>query len=194
MPGSLYRQTRSRDPQGSGFIHVKPKSWAPPNFRTLIAQPMKLRYLALFVFAAGHANAAEFYDHATVISSNPVYVGNPPRQVCSTVNADQPGSEGYGGAVIGAIAGGILGNQVGKGNGRTAATAAGAVTGALAGKALASSSGTQPAQSCQMVNDGSRQIAGYDVTYEYYGQRATVRLPRNPGPTVRVGISALNAN
>ncbi|RZI40450.1 glycine zipper 2TM domain-containing protein [Herbaspirillum sp. HC18] len=155
---------------------------------------MKFRIAALSLLLIGHANAAEFYDYATVLSSNPVYVGNPPRQVCNTVNSDQQGNEGYGGAIVGAVAGGIIGNQVGKGNGRTAATAVGAVTGALAGKAIAGSQGNQPTQHCQMVDDGSRQIAGYDVVYEYHGQRASVRLPRNPGPTIRVGISALNAN
>jgi uncharacterized protein YcfJ len=159
---------------------------------------MKPRCLALSllaVVACHQANAADLYDYAAVISTSPVYVANAPKRVCTTITPEE-GNAGTSvtGVVIGGIAGGLLGNTVGKGNGKTAAAAIGAVTGALAGNAIANNQNqpqSQPKQTCQMVSDGSTHITAYDVTYEYSGKRASVRLQRDPGPTIRVGITAI---
>lgn len=135
------------------------------------------------------SQAAEIVDVADVVSKNPVYVQNPPRQVCTTNVTQGDNSISPAGTLIGGIAGGLLGNTVGKGNGKTAAAAVGAVTGALAGNLIANQ--PQQQQSCQLISDGSARIVGYDVTYNYFGKQATVRMSHDPGQTVRIGISAL---
>lgn len=79
-----------------------------------------------------------------------------PRQECWNEQVAQPGSGGYGGAIVGGLTGGLLGNQIGRGNGRVAATAVGAATGAVVGDRLSGSPGYGTVQRCRTVIDQER--------------------------------------
>jgi uncharacterized protein YcfJ len=120
-----------------------------------------------------------------VLSATPAYQTEMrERQVC-----DQPApSKGVSavGTIIGGVAGGLLGNQIGRGTGKTVATAAGAVGGAVAGNAIANNS--QNAPSCQIVSEPQQVFVGYDVAYEFSGQRGLVRMAQQPGPTIVVEV------
>ncbi len=92
---------------------------------------------------------------------------NHPRQECWNEQVAQPGSGGYGGAVIGGITGGLLGNQIGRGNGRVAATAVGAATGAVVGDRISGSPGYSTVQRCRTVVDQERIAIVPERNYYY---------------------------
>lgn len=161
----------------------------------------KICLTAFMTATLANASAAEIFDVANVVSTTPYYVSTGPRQVCDTVQEPVSGNgqQGvhYPGTIIGGAAGGVIGNQIGKGNGKTVATAAGAVIGALAGNQIGNANSdqqptynTRPVQRCNWINDGSQQIGGYDVVYEYAGKTGRMRMNRQPGATIRVGITA----
>jgi uncharacterized protein YcfJ len=162
--------------------------------RTLITSALTMAVLGL-----GTAQASPFQDTAWVISSTPVYesVNNPQRDCWNEqVGYErQRSSRDYTGAVIGGIAGGLLGNTIGKGSGRSVATAIGAATGAMVGDNLGNDSYEYRAparpryeQRCRSVDNWSRQITGYNVTYRYQGHDYTDFLPYDPGRTVKVNV------
>lgn len=160
---------------------------------------IRLTLLSLACVAAVNASAADFFDVASVVSAAPIMKDSPPKHICNDSPA-YPGNQNNGtnvtGVAIGGVTGAIVGNQVGKGNGKVAATALGAVVGALAGNNIANNNANanrQPVQDrqCQWINDGSQYVVGYDVTYDYNNKRATVRMQRDPGQTIRVSVSAI---
>ena len=125
------------------------------------------------------ASAAEY---ATVISATPVTGSvTTPRQDCANgEQVVQPQPSGAG-AAIGAIAGGVIGNQFGHGFGRAAATGAGVVAGAAVGnnvEASATPPVAVPVRNCRTVNAVENRVVGYDVVYEYNGQRYRRDCPR----------------
>ncbi|HEY2561018.1 MAG TPA: glycine zipper 2TM domain-containing protein [Caldimonas sp.] len=136
--------------------------------------------------------AAHAADYANVVSAMPVTESVAvPHQEC--VNGEQlvqqPPSGA--GAAIGAIAGGVIGNQFGHGFGRAAATGLGAVTGSAIGnnvEANATPPTSVPVQRCRTVNGYENRIVGYDVVYEYHGQRYSTRLPQDPGQRLAVDV------
>lgn len=161
---------------------------------------------ALFVLlaaasAAMGAQAHTYTDNARVLGAEPQYENvTVPRQECRTdlVPDSRPvGRADYGGAVVGGLAGALIGNQVGRGHGREAATAVGAVVGALTGDNLANRGRWEPPRepvlrevtSCRMVNDVQSRLVGYQVDYEYRGQRFSTLMQDQPGPFVAVRVS-----
>src|SRR6478672_11758833 len=140
--------------------------------------------------AAATASAAEY---ANVVSATPVTDSVAvPRQDCvqseRLVQAPPSGA----GAVMGAIAGGVIGHQFGHGF----ATGLGAVAGAAIGnnvEANANPPQSVPVQHCRTVNGYESRVVGYDVVYEYHGQRYTTRLPRDPGPRLAIDIRPTGA-
>ncbi len=137
---------------------------------------------------------ANSYDKAQVLSVSPVYgpSGHRMQRVCEpSEQAPAAGGTSATGVIIGGIAGGLLGNQVGKGNGKTAATAAGAVAGAMVGNSVANNQRAPASQRCRMANVGAERITAYMVTYEYAGKTNTVRMMRDPGPTVTVAVTVV---
>lgn len=100
------------------------------------------------------------------------------------------------GSVVGGAAGGLLGAQVGRGSGRTAAAATGAIAGAVAGDRIDNrqTAAAPPAQRCRTVETIRDIVRGYTVVYQYNGRDITTTLPNDPGPTVRVGITALDGS
>ena len=95
------------------------------------------------------------------------------------------------GTGLGAAVGGILGHQIGGGRGNTLATVAGAAAGGYAGnelqhKAQESDTVTTNERRCSTVYDRREEAAGYDVVYEYRGERHHTHLDHDPGPTLPV--------
>jgi uncharacterized protein YcfJ len=150
------------------------------------------RRSALFAALLGSAFASQAAEYATVISSTPVTVPMTVAQrVCNTERQVVPAQQTGAGAVVGMIAGGLLGNTVGGGGGRALATGAGAVAGAIVGNQVeantAAANGTEvPVQRCRVVNTTQQRTVGYDVMYEYHGQRYSTRMSYDPGSRVEI--------
>jgi len=140
----------------------------------------------------GATSAASAAEYATVVSATPITTSvAAPRQECyqsEQLVQQQPSGAG---AVIGAIAGGVIGNQFGHGFGRAAATGLGAVAGSAIGnnvEAGANPPTTVPVQRCRTVQAYEQRIVGYDVVYDYHGQRYSTRLPNDPGARLAIEI------
>lgn len=95
------------------------------------------------------------------------------------------------GTGIGALVGGLLGHQVGGGNGKTLATVAGAGAGGYAGnkiqeKVQQGDTYKTTEQRCNTVYDSKQEPAGFDVVYEYKGERHHVHMKADPGGSLPV--------
>lgn len=175
---------------------------------------MKKLILLMFTAAcSGSGFAADFIDTARVVSSTPVYQRvSEPKQECwmetvsspDAVTQSAPQQRSIGGALLGGLVGGVVGNQIGQGNGNAVATGAGAIAGALIGDRIANQDQNAQAQQvtqappqvrqeqhCRTIENYKDVVSGYDVTYRYSGKDVTVRLPYQPGDTVRVGVSVV---
>lgn len=153
--------------------------------------------------ASGYPVGDAFQDYAKVVASTPVYENiNEPRRECweEQVRYERPNrrDSNAGSAIFGGLVGGVLGNSIGKGDGRKAATAIGAVLGAVAGDNYADNrrGDYQPSdprvrveQRCREIDNWSRRLTGYDVTYRYQGQEYTTFMTRDPGNRVRVNVN-----
>lgn len=151
-----------------------------------------LALAAASLFLASHrAEAAGEYGR--VISSTAVQAQVPvPQQQCydSQQVVEQPRSGG--GALVGAVIGGVLGNAIGAGAGRAAATGLGVVAGAALGdqaEANANPPSTRTVRSCQTVSRMETRVIGYDVVYEYQGQRYSARLAQPPGERIALAVN-----
>jgi uncharacterized protein YcfJ len=140
----------------------------------------------------GNAGVASAAEYANVISATPVTGSVPvPRQACADgerIVQQQPSGAG---AVIGAIVGGVVGNQFGSGMGRAAATGLGVVAGSAIGnqaEANANPATAVPVRSCRTVTQYENRVIGYDVVYEYSGQRYTTRTASDPGPRLAIDV------
>jgi len=148
--------------------------------------------LATTFGAALVSSTAQAADFATVVSSTPVTVAVPvPRQQCSDGQQLVQQRPSGAGALIGAIAGGVIGHNLGNGFGRAAATGVGAVAGAVVGdqvEAANSPVSEVPVRRCQTVSSYENRIVGYDVIYDYAGQRYSTRMARDPGRQLAVNV------
>lgn len=147
---------------------------------------------ALAAGLLGTAALAHAAEYADVVSATPVMQSvTAPRQECAQgeqIVRQQPSG---GGALIGAIVGGVLGNQFGHGVGRAAATGLGVVAGSAVGNNVEAANGgtaVVPVRSCRTVSAYENRVVGYDVVYDYNGQRYTTRLPRDPGPRLAIDV------
>jgi uncharacterized protein YcfJ len=146
----------------------------------------------MFLSGAGANAASDIIDTAQVISSRPIIERvTETSQVCDPAPAPQSNGNNIVAPIIGGVVGGLIGHQIGHGSGQTAATIVGAAGGAVAGSAIANRANAQPAQQCRNVQSYRDVINGYDVVYRYNGRDANVKLPYNPGPTLRVGVNVL---
>jgi len=140
-------------------------------------------------FAAPTAFAA---DYASVVSSTPVTASvSVRRQVCNDTQQYVQQAPSGAGAVIGAIAGGVLGNSIGGGFGRAAATGIGAVAGSVIGNQVEANTNPVtevPVRRCQTVMSYENRVVGYDVMYDYAGQRYSTRMARDPGQRFAVTV------
>jgi Predicted outer membrane lipoprotein len=155
------------------------------SFRTTLA------VTALTIAGLAHADDTTRATWARVVASQPVYrqvAVAVPRQECQQEIVTQPaygGGSGVGGALLGGLVGGVVGHQFGGGSGNVLATAGGAVLGASVGANLAQRQ-VPPSQTqrevCRTITDyrDEQQLAGYDVTYVYGGQRYHTHLANDP--------------
>lgn len=130
--------------------------------------------------------------YAVVVSATPVMADVPvARRVChDETRLVQPAPSGLG-AVVGAIAGGVLGNSIGGGFGRAAATGLGVVVGASVGDQVEANNAPlseQALRRCQVVNRIESRVVGYDVMYDFAGQRYGTRMARDPGPRLAIEV------
>jgi len=171
------------------------------------------------VASAGHDDAKPGtetrgrYATARVIDVDPIVrvvrVSEPRRRCWDedyVVRYEHPGhGHRHGGtagsAILGGIIGGAVGNAFGDGRGRDAATVAGVLIGSAIGhdRAVRAQGGHASAPRAELrtrercdVEDVWREeerIEGYDVTYEYQGDRYRTRMSHDPGATLRVWVS-----
>ncbi len=149
---------------------------------------------AALVAGAGSAHATEY---ASVLSATPVLsqVGVP-RQDCVEVQRVVQSQPSGVGALLGAVVGGVVGHQIGGGGGRAVATGVGVIAGAVTGNRIESNNGyatAYPARSCRTVTTSENQVVGYDVVYEYNGQRYTTRTAGDPGPRLAIDVRPARA-
>ena len=157
-------------------------------------------FVAIFVAYAGVGHAgSDLIDTAKVISSTPVLERiTESRQECDPAPVAAPAAaqeRSIVGPVVGGVAGAVIGHQIGSGRGNTAATAAGAIAGTIIGDKVANRPApppAQPAQACRTVQTTREVVKGYTVVYRYNGRDITTTLPRDPGPTVRVGVGVVD--
>jgi len=118
-----------------------------------------------------------------------------PRQEChdEAVTRTRPVKDEHRllGTGLGALVGGVLGHQVGGGSGRTLATVAGAAAGGYAGnkiqqKTQQNDTYTTTEQRCSTVYDKKQVPAGYDVVYEYKGQKHHLHTDEKPADSLPV--------
>ena len=157
-------------------------------------------FVAIFVAYAGVGHAwSDLIDTAKVISSTPILERvTESRQECDPPPAAAPAAaqeHSIVGPVVGGVAGAVIGHQVGSGRGNTAATAAGAIAGTIIGDKVANRPApppAQPAQQCRTVQTTREVVKGYTVVYRYNDRDITTTLPRDPGPTVHVGVGVVD--
>lgn len=151
------------------------------------------------------ANAG--YDYARVIHVEPIVrqvrVDVPRRECWMETRYDQP-QPSYGSVagptIVGGLIGGAIGHQIGAGRGKDAATVAGVLIGSALGHNAAARRqaqyGYSQPQAYQVERCDQRieqtyeeRIDGYQVEYEYWGQRYFTRLPYDPGERLRVQVA-----
>lgn len=154
---------------------------------------MKIGIPLVAVGLATACGAALATEYGNVISSTAVtaQVAVPLQQCTDQPQLVQPRTTGAG-AILGAVVGGVVGNSVGGGLGRAAATGIGVVAGAALGN-QAEAASTPPAEatvrSCQTVTSFENRIVGYDVVYDYNGQRYSARVAQDPGAHIALAVS-----
>ncbi len=126
-------------------------------------------------------------DYARVLSSAPIPSPPVARRVCTPVTVAQPAEHSAGGAILGGLTGALVGSRFGGGHGKDAATVVGAIGGAMVGDRVGAANSTEAVtqQQCDTVYEAGPP-AGYQVTYEYQGQRGTITMRHPPGDYVRV--------
>lgn len=134
------------------------------------------------------------YGYAQVLRADPVYDLVPTRTQEERCDGQtyRDGGDPTGGTVLGAIVGAAIGNQIGKGDGRKAATVAGAVAGGAIGRNIDKnngSAGVRPGCRIVEVEREQRQLVGFDVEYQYKGEKFMSRLSYDPGNRLRVRVS-----
>ncbi|HEY4582507.1 MAG TPA: glycine zipper 2TM domain-containing protein [Lysobacter sp.] len=96
--------------------------------------------------------------------------------------------------VIGGIVGAVVGSQVGGGSARYATSAIGTMVGSQVGKQIYDNAHRQQrvgrVVACDPVQVGGygRDVASYDVVYEYAGRQYTTRTSYDPGNRIRVRV------
>ena len=172
--------------------------------RTVIHIVLSAALFGANVAQAGHPSPGAdggFYDYAEVVRVEPIVrlvrVSHP-RDECWEEQVPVHSRE-YRSAtpmILGGILGGVVGSTVGKGDGRTAATVAGTVLGGSLGRDVGqahrrdTAAATAVETRCRRVADyrEEERIEGYAVTYRYRDAQYTTRMPRDPGPRLRVHV------
>lgn len=184
-------------------MHSPVRSTRPPRPKR------RAKLLAATLLAVGttpFAAAQTSYESVAVLSSAPVYQQTQvetPQERCVEERVARTQRRSRGGqsatpVIISTIIGGALGNAVGnnKSNKRVGAVL-GAVLGNSVGRDLtrrregASTTYYDTVERCNTVYVAhtEERLIGYDVEYEYQGQRYTVRTQESPGSTLQLRIN-----
>ncbi len=153
------------------------------------------------ILVSGMVRAETSFETVPVISSLPVYQltrVETPQQRCveQEVIVERRANDSATPVIVSTIIGGAIGNAVGhnKSNKRVGAVL-GAVLGNSVGRDIArqNSNGgkVEVVERCDTVyvaHDEERLI-GYDVTYDYQGQRYTVRANKDPGQSLQLRVN-----
>lgn len=116
-----------------------------------------------------------------------------PREKCEDVQVQHQApvkdEHRIAGSVVGGLAGGLLGSTVGGGNGKTLATVAAAAAGGFAGNQVQKKMQerdvvTTTEHRCKTIDERSKKVSGYDVTYRFDGKEGVVRTSFKPGSTL----------
>lgn len=125
-------------------------------------------------------------------------------QVPDSTTVEEPGHHSPGWAVVGGLIGTALLSTVGGGLGNAIATGVGLIGGMGVGGSLG---GTPPEtktvtvmktekrtryedqEKCEPVNEASREVENYTVTFIYKGQPVSTVMPYNPGPNLVLGMA-----
>jgi uncharacterized protein YcfJ len=151
------------------------------------------------------ALAASSYDTAQVLSSTPIYRVveiSTPQQECWEEEVVRQQHRRHNDSatpgLLGMVIGGALGNAVGS---HKSSQRVGAVVGAMLGGSIArdivrnndnnrATVYVDTVERCRTVRTTRQEekLVGYDVSYSYNGAQHTVRMPEDPGNTVRVRV------
>lgn len=161
--------------------------------------------ISVLTFAIQPVLAATTYEEARVLSSTPIYrivEISTPQQECweeEVVRQEhRRRSESATPGLLGMLIGGALGNAVGS---HKSSQRVGAVVGAVLGGSVArdivrnnenqrATVYVDTVERCRTVEltRQEEKLVGYDVSYSYNGSQHTVRMPEDPGNTVRVRV------
>jgi uncharacterized protein YcfJ len=170
---------------------------------------MKIRLATVLsgvtLIAAQSAAAATTYDEADVIESTPIYrvveISSPQEECWEEEvvrqehrHRDRSATPG----ILGMVIGGALGNAVGNNSSsRKVGTVVGAILGGSIARDVSRANDARNAtvyvdteERCRTVYNTREEekLVGYDVSYRYNGVERTVRMPEDPGATVRVRV------
>lgn len=137
---------------------------------------------------------AQAQEVGQVISRTAVYQqAAAPRQTCTQTPVMAPTPSSGGGAIIGALAGGLIGSQLGGRDSKGLTAMAGVIGGALLGDKAESQSNAPQSTTCSTQTVYENRLVGYNVVYEYAGKQYNVQLPQDPGPTISLQVTPMNA-
>jgi uncharacterized protein YcfJ len=149
--------------------------------------------LALAATLAALTGQALATEYGTVVTATPITAQVPvPQTQCVDQQqlVQQPPSGG--GALVGALLGGAIGHNVGGGFGRAVATGLGVVAGAAVGDRVEANA-TPPTEAtvrrCSTVTTYQNRVLGYDVVYDYQGQRYSTRLAQATAPGAQIALA-----
>ena len=179
----------------------------------MVTRMLTMTALASILVAPAYADpkprhygpASSGYDYARVVDVDPIVrqvrVEVPRRECWTEVVYDQPQAHrGVAGPMLlGATLGGVLGHQF---EGHSNATLIGALIGGAIGHDVGERRRAQYSQplgrevercDTRIEETYEERIDGYDVEYEYAGQRLHTRLPYDPGERIRVRVAVTPA-
>ncbi|MGA0805462.1 MAG: glycine zipper 2TM domain-containing protein [Pseudohongiellaceae bacterium] len=164
-------------------------------------------FVTATILPAAAARADITYEEVPVLSSTPIYhvveSSRPERQcweeeVVREARSTAPSRSATPG-ILGAVIGGAVGNAVGS---RKRNQQVGTVVGAILGGSIARDivynreqgrtvEYIDTVERCRTVHTSYQEekLVGYDVRYSYNGQENSVRLPQDPGATMRVRVN-----
>lgn len=153
---------------------------------------------------SGPVLAQTSYHEAQVLQSTPIYrvveTSVPARQCWEEEVVRSSSRHHYRSrtpGLLGAVIGGAIGNSLGH---HSTSRTVGTVVGAMLGGSIArdiTEANREPVvrletvERCETVYhyEQEEKLVGYDVRYRYNGEDYTVRMPTDPGATVRVRVN-----
>jgi uncharacterized protein YcfJ len=153
--------------------------------------------IALAAASAGITGNAMAAEYGTVVSATPITAQVPvPQSQCVDEQQLVQQRPSGGGALVGALIGGALGNSMGGGFGRAAATGLGVVAGAAVGDNIEAANNPPAVTTVRRCNTFTRyenRVIGYDVAYDYNGQRYFTRTAQEPGERIALTVTVAAA-